>query len=178
MVSMALALVLLMGMTATFVKETRVADAVAGRSSRMGDLYLATQIMKKELRASKFLTSPPFPADLASRGVSLPGNYPSSFSSLPYWDATSKTLTYQDVDGNTGIFQYQRTGSDRIYWLRAESGITTFQELIRDLDTTSGMLASSSASGTWTVTLTAAFSNENRQGKTLSLSFKVWARNQ
>jgi len=176
MISMALALVLLMGITAIFVSSARVASTVAVRSSRMGDVYLATGIMQKELRASRALTAPPFPADLAIRGVSLPGNYPSSFPSLPYWDTASKTLTYQDTDGNTGIFQYQRTSNDRIYWLRADASETNFQELIRDLDTANGMTAAS-ASGVWTVTLNAAYSNENKQTRTMSLSFKAWARN-
>ncbi len=178
MISMAIALVLLMGMTAVFVEDTRVAGAIARRGNRMGDLYLASQIMQRDVRASRALTNPPFPADLAVRGISLPGNYPASFSSLPYWDAASKTLTYQDVDGNTGIFQYQRTSNDRIYWLRADFNQTTFQELIRDLDTANGMSASASASGVWTVTLNAAYVNASKQTENMTISFKVWARNQ
>jgi len=178
LLSLALALILLAGMGLIFVKNTRLATAVADRGARMGDLYLASQIMQKELRASKNLSNPPYPSDLASRGVSLPANYPTSFPSLPYWDATSKTMTYQDVDGNTGIFQYQRNSNDRIYWLRADASTSNFQELIRDLDAMEGMSASVSAAGVWTITLKAAYKSDTGQNRTLSLSFKVWPRNQ
>jgi prepilin-type N-terminal cleavage/methylation domain-containing protein len=178
MVSMGMGLFILAGITAVFISYSKTSTAVSSRTERMGDLYLATQMMQVDLRESALLAgSIPRPADLASRGVSLPGGYPATFASgLPYWDATTKTLTYQDQDGNTGIFQYQRTSNDRIYWLRPDASFSTFQELIRDLDTTNGMTVSS-ASGVWTVTLNASYTDEERKSKNMTLSFKTWPRN-
>jgi len=177
LISMALAMILLAGMGMLFTRNTRLATAEADRTARMGDLYLASMIIQQEIRTSRKLTNPPYPSDLTARGVSLPANYPASFSSLPYWDANSKTLTYQDMDGNTGIFQYQRSAGDRIYWLRADAGTGTFQELIRDLDTTSGMTTTVSPAGVWSIKLTASYKNNTGLQQTMSLAFKVWPRN-
>jgi len=184
MVSMVMALILLAGLTTVFISNNKAASAVSSRTERMSDLYLASQIMQAGVRGSVVVPPLPFPADLQSGGrcstqsVSLPSGYPTSFPYYPYWDATSKTLTYQDIDGNTGIFQYQRSANDRIYWLRpGDPCVYKFEELIRDLDTANGMTATTSASNVSTVTLISAFKNENRQDKTMSLSFKAWARN-
>jgi len=179
MVSMGMGLLILAGITAVFTSYGKTSTAVSSRTERMGDLYLATQMMQADLRESAVVAgSIPKPADLASRGVSLPGGYPTTFASgLPYWDATTKTLTYQDQDGNTGIFQYQHTSNDRIYWLRPDASFSTFQELIRDLDTTNGMTVAT-ASGVWTVTLSASYADEKRTSKNMTLSFKTWPRNQ
>lgn len=198
MVSMVMALILLAGITAVFISNNKAASAVSSRTERMSDLYLASQVMQAGLRGSVAVTSPSpaFPADLLSGGrkpailcgapndksVSLPSGYPTSFPYYPYWDAASKTLTYQDIDGNIGIFQYQRTANDRIYWLRPDPCVYKFEELIRDLDTgdpgtVNGMTVKISASNVLTITLNSAFKNENRKDKTMSLSFNVWARN-
>jgi prepilin-type N-terminal cleavage/methylation domain-containing protein len=178
MISMAMGLLILAGISAMFVSYGKTSTAVSSRTERMGDLYLATQIMQGDLRMSALLTgSIARPADLASRGVSLPGDYPTTFASgLPFWDATTKTLTYQDQDGNTGIFHYQRTSNDRVYWLRPDDSYYRFQELIRDLDTSSGMTVSTS-SGVWIVTLNSAYEDEARSSKNMTLSFNTWPRN-
>jgi prepilin-type N-terminal cleavage/methylation domain-containing protein len=192
MVTMVMGLIILAGITALFISYGKTSTAVSSRTERMGDLYLAMQMMQADLRESvaDSAPSPSFPADLESGGrkpvgvcntpnnksVSKPANYPTSFPYYPYWDAVSKTLTYQDQDGNTGIFQYQRTSNDRIYWLRPDRCVYRFEELIRDLDTTSGMTVST-ASGVWTVTLNATHSDEERKRKNMSMSFKAWPRN-
>ncbi len=192
MVSMVMGLIVLAGITAVFISYSRTSTALSSRTERMGDLYLATQMMQADLRESvaDSAPSPSFPADLENGGrkpvgvcktpnnksVSKPLNYPASFPYYPYWDANSKTLTYQDQDGNTGVFQYQRTSNDRIYWLRPDPCVYKFEELIRDLDTTNGMTVSS-ASGVWTVTLNSAYADEERKGKNMILSFKTWPRN-
>jgi len=180
MISMAMGLLIMAGITAMFVSYGKTSTAVSSRTERMGDLYLAIQIMQGDLRMSAFSSaSMARPTDLASRGggVSLPSGYPTTFASgLPYWDATTKTLTYQDQDGNTGIFQYQHTSNDRLYWLRPDATFSTFQELIRDLDTSSGMTVSTS-SGLWTVTLNSAYENEEKSSENISLSFNTWPRN-
>jgi len=86
--------------------------------------------------------------------------------------------TYQDMDGNTGIFHYQHTQTDRLYWLRPDPCVYQFQELLRDLDTTNGLVVSpTSAGGPVSITLQSTYSNEQHQGSTLSLSFKLWPRN-
>ena len=180
MISMAMGLFIIAGITMMFLSYSRSSNAVSSRTERMGDLYLASQIMLADVRGSKKIAGPVArPTDLSTRGggVSLPSGYPTTFSSgLPYWDSTTKTLTYQDQDGNTGIFQYQRTSNDRVYWLRPDSTVSTFAELIRDLDTSSGMTASFAAE-VWTVTLNSSYLDEKHNSKALTMSFKAWPRN-
>jgi len=192
MISMAMGLIIIAGLASVFATNSKVSGAVTSRTERMGDLYLASQLMQAGLRESVAVIAPAFPADLGAGGrkpaaicaspnnqsVSIPANYPTSFPYLPYWDLTSKTLTYQDMDGNTGIFHYQRTQSDRLYWLRPDPCVYQFQELLRDLDTTNGMVvAATSAGGAVSVTLQSSYTNEQRQTSLLSLSFKIWPRN-
>jgi len=201
LISMAMGLILIAGLTSIFIADSNTSRAISSRSERMGDLFLASHLMQEALRESKSApftttttptTTPSILTNLNERSVSLPANYPSdaAFTALPYWDATSKTLTYQDLEGNVGIFQYQRTSNDRIYWLRplsaGFSGSSTFQELMRDLDTSIGLKVYDPATnnpvttaigGGMRIDLTSAYTNENKQGKTLSLSFTIWPRN-
>ena len=178
MISMGMGLVIIAGITMMFLSYSRSSNAVSSRTERMGDLYLASQIMLADLRGATKQSGPVTrPADLATRGVTLPSGYPNNFTSgLPYWDSGTKTMTYQDQDGNTGIFQYQHTSNDRIYWLRPDPTVSTFAELIRDLDTSSGMTASFAAE-VWTVTLNSSYLDEKHQSKALTMSFKTWPRN-
>lgn len=149
LVAMGIGMIILLGLTVMYTSNARVSNAAADRTERMGDLYLASQIMQSELRNAQ--------------------------SGTISW--SSNTLTYTDQDGNTGKFQYQYTSNDRIYWLRP--GYTAYQEMMRDLDTTSGMTVSSSGISpkVWTITLKSGYQDENQQTKTLALTFKVWARN-
>jgi len=195
MVSMAIGLMILLGMTMMFTSDAKISSTLASRTESLGDLYLVSQILQSDLRGSIADAGPLSgrPADLQSSGrrpaslctspnnqsVSLPSNYPSNITEFPYWDPTSKTLTYQDPDGNTGIIQYQRTANDRIYWLRPDPCVYQFEEVIRGLDTAAGMVVTSSGTSpkVYTVTLKSAYLNEDRQTRTLDLSFKAWARN-
>ncbi|MDQ6992847.1 MAG: prepilin-type N-terminal cleavage/methylation domain-containing protein [Mariprofundus sp.] len=187
MVSMSMGLIILAGIAGMFMTNANVSRTMTARTDQMGDLYLVTQLMQAGLRES-LATQLAVPitkkvrANLTARGVSLPANYPATdaaFIVLPHWDATSKTLTYQDMEGNVGIFHYQHTATDRIYWLRPIANISTFAEMARDMNTTTGM-AVTTVPGTVTgvdVTLTSAYLDENRQSRNLSLSFKTWPRN-
>ncbi|MFQ5518848.1 MAG: prepilin-type N-terminal cleavage/methylation domain-containing protein [Mariprofundus sp.] len=202
MISMAIGLVILAGLTTIFVSFNASNSAAASRTERMSDLYLASHIIQTELRQSlNAQLSTDLVAgtedvldNLTSRGVSKPASYPTNaadFDALPYWDATSKTLTYQDMDGNVGIFQYQRTSNERIYWLRplaaGVSGSATFQELMRDLNTADGFeifnpsthveVTTGGMSGGLEAVLRSTFKNENKVSKDISLTFKIWPRN-
>jgi len=188
LISMSMGLVIIAGIAMVFVSNGKTSSTMTSRSGRMGDLFLASHLMQEGLRESlsvaltgtKSVTN-----NLSSRGVTSIPNYPASFSTLPFWDSASKTLTYQDLEGNVGIFHYQhksggKTQKDKIYWLRpipvGASGATNFQELIRDLDTTNGLQVSP-VNGGVTVTLQSRYNNEQHQSKVLSLSFSLWPRN-
>jgi len=178
LIGMAIGLLLLAGLTMIFVSLNDSSRAVTSRTERMGDLYLASQVMQSELRQSlsSELTTNTVTTDLAARGVSAISGYPSTFPALPHWDATTKTITYQDLDGNVGIFQYQRTSNDRIYWLRPDPSVSTFAELIRDLNTSTG-LAVTTAGGVMTVKFSSTFTNEEKQSRDLDITFKTRPRN-
>jgi len=193
LISMAMGLVLIAGISSIFIADSNIARVMSSRSERMGDLFLASHLMQEALRESQSApdATMPISTNLSNRGVTAPPSYPNdaTFTALPYWDATSNTLTYQDLEGNVGIFQYKRTSNDRIYWLRplaaGASGSSSFQELMRDLDTANGMkvydpltnLAATALGGGMRVDLTSAYTNENKLSRTLSLSFMSWPRN-
>jgi len=148
LIAMSMGLVILLGMMMMFTSDAKVASTLASRTERLGDLYLASQIMQNELRNAKTGT------------IS--------------WAANK--LSYSDQDGNTGYFEYQHVSTDRLYWQRPT--YSSPAEMIRDLDTTSGLIVSSSGTPkTWKVTLKSSFKNEGRTTKTMQVSFNVWARN-
>jgi len=193
LISMSMGLVLIAGLSSIFISNSNISRVMSSRSERMGDLFLASHLMQEALRESRSVpdANMSIRTNLSDRGVTPPPSYPAdaTFTALPYWHAASNTLTYQDLEGNVGIFQYQRTKDDRIYWLRplaaGASGSSTFQELMRDMDTTNGMkvynpatnFAVTALGGGMRVDLTSAYANENKQGRTLSLSFMAWPRN-
>ena len=178
LIGMAIGLILLAGLTMIFVSLNDSSRAVTSRTELMGDLYLASQVMQSELRQSlsSELSTNTVATDLTARGVASISGYPSTFATLPHWDATTKTITYQDLDGNVGIFQYQRTSNDRIYWLRPDSSVSTFAELIRDLNTSAGLTVTT-AGDVMTVKLSSTFTNEEKQSRDLDITFKTRPRN-
>jgi len=191
LISMSMGLVLIAGLSSIFIADSKTSRVISSRTELMGDLFLASHLMQEALRASRNTPDPTTSilTDLDTRGVSKPSGYPTTdatFTALPFWHAASQSLTYQDLEGNVGIFQYQRTSNDRIYWLRPASATSTFQELIRDLDTANGMVVYDPANnnavtttlgGGMRVDLTSAYTNANNLGSSLSLSLLAWPRN-
>ncbi len=193
LISLAMGLVLIAGIASIFISDSNISRTLSSRSEDMGDLFLVSHLMQAALRGSQSVpdVNMTIRTNLANRGVTPPPNYPAdaTFTALPFWHAASNTLTYQDLEGNVGIFQYRRTSNDRIYWLRplpvGASGSSTFQELMRGLDTANGMkiydpatnLVATTLGGGMRVDLTSAYTNESKQGRTMSLSFLVWPRN-
>jgi len=194
MVSMAMGLVLIAGLASVFTSMGKTSATVSAKTERMGDLYLMSQIMQEEIRLSlkaqdintKVL------ANLTSRGVNIAkkiAKYPTAnatFDALPYWDWPSRTLTYQNIDGDVGVFCYQYNGkTDAIYWLRADASIKTFDELSRNMDVSNGLCAldasnvcsKASVPNVASMKLLASYLNENHQSRTLSLAFMAWPRN-
>jgi len=185
LVSLTMGLVIIAGIAMVFISISQTSSVISSRTERMGDLFLATHLMQAGLRESVSVPNVTIPilTNLAKRGVAIPSGYPSNdtvFTSLPYWDAASKTLTYQNLEGDVGIFHYQHGSKDSIYWLRplapGISGSINFQELIRGLDTTNGMIVSP-VNGGISVTLQSAYSNEQHQNRLVSLAFNMWPRN-
>jgi len=183
LISLTMGLVVIAGITMVFISTSQTSSVISSRTERMGDLFLATHLMQAGLRESVSVPNASILTNLANRGVATPSGYPSSdtvFASLPYWDATSNTLTYQNLEGDVGIFHYQHGSKDSIYWLRplapGISGSTNFQELIRGLDTTKGMVVSP-VNGGVRVTLQSVYSNEQHQSRLVSLAFNMWPRN-
>jgi len=173
LVTMAIGMVILAGMTSVFVSQTGTANMLNNKTEAMGDLFLASQIIPSELRGSK--------------GVC--------------WDTSNqnaKKLIYQPIDSNdslivcsgptanNGSFEYRTTGVDgpRVCWDRPLDG-GGCQELIRDLCgsgtcATPGMDAVAPVdplTDTWRVILSSKYTGADKQTKNLDLAFKVWPRN-
>ena len=165
MFSISMGLIILAGLTTMFVSMSNVSRSVASRGERMGDLYLASQIMQAELRESKAVC----------------------------WDSVKNRIIYQPLDStdildvaacNTlaagnGSFELRPAKASTIHntpyicWDRPLKN--RCEELIREL-TPSGLVATSSA-GTWTITLTGQYRNEEKKDRQLSIRFKTWPRN-
>jgi len=190
---MAMGLVLIAGISSVFTSMGKTSSAVSAKTERMGDLYLMSQVMQEQLRLSRKTqdVNNTVLANLTARGVNIAGKipgYPSTaatFAVLPYWDKATKTLTYQDIDGDVGIFCYQYSGTDSIYWLRAEASIKKFDELSRNMDVNNGMCVldandvcvTASVANATSIKLVSAYLNEGHKTKTMSLSFMAWPRN-
>jgi len=114
MIALGMGVVILLGMVMTFASQGGVANALSSRTARMGDLYIASQIMQSALRNAQ--------------------------SGSITWAAN--VLSYTDPDGNVGKFEYQRTSNDRLYWKRP--GVAKFEEMIRDLNTANGLTVTNS----------------------------------
>ena len=197
LISMAIGLVILAGLTSIFIANSETSRVISSRTEQMGDLFLASHLMQEALRESQSAPDPTTSilTNLTARNVSKPSQYPTSdttFTALPFWHAASKTITYQDVDGNVGIFHYQHTKTDRIYWLRplavGVSGTKNFQELMRDLDPANGLTVYNPTAnpkapvgtvlgGGMEVKLQSQYTNKNHQTSYLSLGLMIWPRN-
>jgi len=188
MISMAMGLILIAGIASIFASMGKTSSVVSEKTERMSDLYLMSQIMQEELRLSRKTLDQSNMTYLTPRMASIAtkvSGYPaiSALTVLPYWDYSTRTLTYQNIDGLVGVFSYQYNGTDSIYWLRPD--VANFQELSRNMDITNGMCALdvnnvcsiAAVPGVSSIKLQAAYKNESHQGKTMSLSFMVWPRN-
>ena len=167
LVTMAIGMVILAGMTSVFVSQTRLSNMMNNKTEAMGDLYLASQIMQSELRGAQ---------RICQRGG-------------------GKQLIYIPLDSNTnpdpanpcpsgggedGKFEYLVTASNpRICWKRPNVPGKKYRcdELIRQLMDVGGMRAVEDVYGVWTITLAAKYLDRDRQPKSLDLAFKVWPRN-
>jgi prepilin-type N-terminal cleavage/methylation domain-containing protein len=163
-ISMAIGVILLAGISMMFVSDGNMATAQSNRSERFNDLYLASQIMQSELRQSSAIC----------------------------WDSTNNRIIYQPLDSSTslgscdtvnshnGSFEFQASNSD-ICWDKPDNG-SGCQELIRNLSTTPQGLQVSPTSNAdlstvRTVTLTSLYVNAQKQDQTVDLAFHVWPRN-
>ena len=167
LVGMSMGLLILAGLSSMFVSMNDASRAVASRSDRMGDLYLASHIMQSKLRESRNLC----------------------------WDATKNRIIYRPldskipldttacntVDASHGSFELRpaKTGHPTPYicWNLPQNS-QGCQELIRGMSA-AGLITTRTPPPNvrWTITLTSSYLNENKATKKLSLSFKIWKRN-
>ncbi|MDX8377659.1 MAG: type II secretion system protein [Mariprofundales bacterium] len=173
LVSVAIGLILLAGMTANFVAQSNINSMQSETTERLEDLHLASQIMQREMAFSQraLLTDQYTTATsivLQYSPYSAPTNTCNNASYRTYGQFIYKTL-------NTG----STTGRmEAIYWWRP--GCSDKQELIRDLESTleTGMvLAIHPITGMVQVTLNSSYLNSNKQEKILTSTFKIWPRN-
>ncbi len=165
MISMAIGMVILVGLSLTFQAIGGSSRVVASRTERMADLYLASQIMQGELRQSRAICW-----DKKSMLIYQP---------LDSAVALDTAACSQPVAKENGSFQIvAKTDASHptpyIFWKRPNK--TQSDELIRDMSAT-GLTASQSPSGVWSVSLTSQYVGRDKQTKSLDLTFKAWKRN-
>ena len=158
MVAMTIGLVILAGIVSLYVSGVNSNRAEISRTERMSDLYLASQIMQSELKTAQDIC----------------------------WDAGNKQLIYQPLDStaalngcnnvaaSNGAFRLD-ANTRRICWDRPDEA-DGCQELIRDMDKTTGLVASLSG-GVWDIRLKSTYTDKDHTTKSLELDFKLWPRN-
>lgn len=165
MISLAMGLIILAGISTVFVSESKVSKAISSRTERLADLYLASHLMQADLRESQ--------------GICYDGtNQRIIYRPL---DSAVALAACDTVDAANGSFQFKAASGTAkptpyICWDRPLKG-DGCQELIRDLDSANGMLVPTAVGSVFTVTLTGAYVDEQRLNKDFSLTFKTWARN-
>lgn len=148
MVTLLIGMVIMGGLLYNFTIQSKLSDAEEKITASLEDLHLASQIMQKELRMAKLVS----------------------------WDSNTKTLSYTTLDNKSGSFQYQKNSNDRIYWTRP--GNTTPSELVRNLDSTTGMTVDyTSGADIYTVHLNASYVGRDRIPKQFGIAFRIWPRN-
>jgi len=166
MITLVIGLVVLAGVVSVFIGNTRLSTALADRTERLGDLYIASHIMQTELRGAQ-----------------------SVLTTIP----TALRINYTPVDSAcAGYFSYRTNPTTatihEIIWKRPEKADGTCnlgaaQQLIRDLDPVKGMAVAALNSDAYGnpvllgVDLYSEYLNQDHSTKTISLSFKVWIRN-
>jgi len=169
LISLAVALIILAGMTSVFVAQTRTATMLSGKTEAMGDLYLASQIMQSELRSAQAIC----------------------------WNAVSGLLVYQPLDSTTalaaacpapaatnGSFEFRVVDithpTPYICWNRPNDA-TGCQELLRNLTVGTGLSVTPVANANMqimrTVVISSQYQGQDHTLKPLGLAFKVWPRN-
>jgi len=167
MITMGMALFIMAGMTSVFVSQTRTATMLKNKTEAMGDLFLASQIMQRELRSSKAIC-------LNSTATNLILMYQPSDSNVPIVSCALPVSPYN------GLFRYNNTGA--LCWDRPKKN-DKCQELIRGLSLAGGLQVTKTTAvpplpDMYEVTLTSKMRGLNNQVSLLPLTFKVWARNQ
>ncbi len=169
MITMVIGMVILTGVTSTFVHNSRMATMLADRTERMGDLYTVSHVMQRELRAAQ-----------------------GALTTLTQGATT--VIDYYTAGSNChGFFEYRPIPNSQppdyeIRWKRAEKTTTNTcnqgvaQQLMRGLDPVNGMLvtplgANPYANAFLGIDLYAMYNDTDKQSRTVSLSFKVWSRN-
>ncbi len=150
MVAMVIGLVLMAGIYSNFIMQSSVQSMQSDVTERMGDLYLASHIMQGELRVASSI-------DIS----------------------TANQIKYTDLEGLDGFFIYAPSATpslSKITWDSPTAGGGN-QELIRNMDATSGLVRSGPVGGVYTITLKSTYLDKNHDAQTLELSFKIWPRN-
>lgn len=153
MVALIIGLVLMAGIYSNFIMQSSVQSMQSDVTERMEDLYLASHIMQGELRSA------------GSIDIS-----------------TVNEINYTDLESNAGVFRYTSSttpANSKICWDSPTAG-GGCQELIRNLDATTGFVVSSSGTGSstiYTITMNASYVNKEHNTQAVGLSFKIWPRN-
>ena len=163
MVSMVIALVLLAGLYGNFIMQSRVQNAQAEVVEAAEDLRIAAQIMQSELRMARDIC----------------------------WDSTNKALVYRPlgtVDLNvcdsttlaSSTHGFFRDNGGAVCWKKPNNA--NCQELVRNLNTLTGLQVSPTGNGdlgvTRTIKLTSVYKNHKKQDKDWEVSFDALPRNQ
>ncbi len=172
LVSLTIGMIVVGGVVATFVSQSKVQNAEKNKTELLGDLQLATQLMRSELRMAKDVY-----VDCSNMIFYQPLD---SYSDFPPSSCSNSALKW-----NNGLFEYRSPSrcsgtTPCIYWNRpgtSSSAPINAQELMRNIKS-SGLTATKDTYGVVRIDIYAQFQGVDRTAHDIHSRMTIWPRNQ
>ena len=174
MVSMVMALIILAGIVSVFVSDSRTHLAVVSKAELLGDIELASSIMKSELRQSQNVCWLPVSKILVYQPLDSTTVISAGACTVPA-GAASQNGAFKLIAAGAGGCSTSSTPC--ICWDQPNKG-GGCQEMLRNILPLTGLDASQSAvNKVWSVVVTGTYINQSHNLISAESVFKVWARN-
>jgi len=174
MVSMVMSLIILAGIVSVFISDSRTHLAVVSKAELLGDVGLASSIIKSELRQSQNICWLPVSKILVYQPLDSTTVVSAATCTVPTGVASQNGAFKLVAAGAGGC---GTSGTPCICWDRPNKG-GGCQEMLRNILLLTGLDASQGAvNKVWSVTLTGTYMDQGHNLTSTQSLFKVWARN-
>ena len=174
MVSMVMSLIILAGIVSVFISDSRTHLTVVSKAELLGDVGLASSIIKSELRQSQNVCWLPVSKILVYQPLDSTTVISAGTCTVPA-GATSQNGAFKLIAAGAGGCSTSSTPC--ICWDQPNKG-GGCQEMLRNILPLTGLAVSQGAlNKVWSVTLTGTYMNQSHNLTSAKSIFKVWARN-
>jgi len=175
MLSMVMSLIILAGIVSVFISDSRTHLAVVSKAELLGDVGLASSIIKSELRQAQNVCWLPVSKILVYQPLDSTAVISAAACTVPPPGAASQNGAFKLVAAGAGGCTTSSTPC--ICWDRPLNG-QGCQEMLRNILPLTGLDASQSAvNKVWSVVVTGTYINQGHNLTSAESIFKVWARN-